>query len=64
MARVTCYAIIAIALVDFAYQRRNKLLDLRMTKQEVRDEMRNSGGRSADEGPHPLDAGSACRAAA
>ena len=44
MTRATCYAIIAIALVDFAYQRRNKLLDLRMTKQEVRDEMRNSEG--------------------
>lgn len=44
MARVTSYAIIAIALVDFAYQRRNKLLDLKMTKQEVRDEMRSSEG--------------------
>jgi flagellar biosynthesis protein FlhB len=44
MARVTCYAIIAIAVVDFAYQRRSKVLDLKMTKQEVRDEMRNSEG--------------------
>ena len=44
MARVTCYAVIAIAVVDFAYQRRSKLLDLKMTKQEVRDEMRNSEG--------------------
>jgi flagellar biosynthetic protein FlhB len=44
MARATCYAIIAIGLVDFMYQRRNKLLDLKMTKQEVRDEMRNSEG--------------------
>jgi flagellar biosynthetic protein FlhB len=44
MTRTTCYAIIAIAFVDFAYQRRNKLLDLRMTKQEVRDEVRNSEG--------------------
>ncbi|MBI5088969.1 MAG: EscU/YscU/HrcU family type III secretion system export apparatus switch protein [Actinobacteria bacterium] len=44
MTRTTCYAVIAIALVDFAYQRRTKLLDLRMTKQEVRDEVRNSEG--------------------
>ena len=44
MARVTCYAVIAIAMVDFAYQRRNRILDLRMTKQEVRDEMRSSEG--------------------
>ena len=44
MARGTCYAIIAIAMVDFVYQRRNKILDLRMTKQEVRDEMRSSEG--------------------
>lgn len=44
MIRVTCYAIIAIAVADFAYQRRNKILDLRMTRQEVRDEMRNSEG--------------------
>ncbi|MEK7423109.1 MAG: EscU/YscU/HrcU family type III secretion system export apparatus switch protein [Actinomycetota bacterium] len=44
MTRATCYAIIAIALADFAFQRRNKILDLRMTRQEVRDEMRNSEG--------------------
>jgi flagellar biosynthetic protein FlhB len=44
MARATCYAIIAIGVLDFAYQRRSKLLDLKMTKQEVRDEMRNAEG--------------------
>jgi flagellar biosynthetic protein FlhB len=44
MTRATCYAIIAIALADFAFQRRIKILDLRMTKQEVRDEYRNSEG--------------------
>lgn len=44
MTRTTCYAIIAIALMDFVYQRRNKLMDLKMTKQEVRDEMKNSEG--------------------
>jgi flagellar biosynthesis protein FlhB len=44
MTRATCYAIIVIALADFMYQRRSKLLDLRMTKQEIRDEMKNSEG--------------------
>lgn len=44
MTRATCYAIIVVALVDFGYERRSKLLDLRMTKQEVRDEMKNSEG--------------------
>ena len=44
MTRSTCYAIIAVALVDFGYQRRSRLMDLRMTKQEVRDEMKNSEG--------------------
>jgi flagellar biosynthetic protein FlhB len=42
--RVTCWALIVVGLFDFAYQRRSKLLDLKMTKQEVRDEMRNSEG--------------------
>ncbi|MFN8024305.1 MAG: flagellar biosynthesis protein FlhB [Acidimicrobiales bacterium] len=44
MTRSTCYAILAVAVVDFGYQRRSKIMDLRMTKQEVRDEMRNSEG--------------------
>ncbi len=44
MTRTTCYAILAIAIADFAFQRRIKILDLRMTKQEVRDEYRNSEG--------------------
>lgn len=44
MTRTTCYAILAIAVVDFAYQRRSKILDLKMTKQEVRDEYRNAEG--------------------
>ena len=44
MTRSVCYAIIVVALVDFMYQRRNKIMDLKMTKQEVRDEMRNSEG--------------------
>lgn len=44
MTRVVCYAVIVVALLDFGYERRSKLLDLRMTKQEVRDEMKNSEG--------------------
>ncbi len=44
MTRAICYAIIVVALVDFMYQRRSKVMDLKMTKQEVRDEMRNSEG--------------------
>ncbi|MCB0998712.1 MAG: EscU/YscU/HrcU family type III secretion system export apparatus switch protein [Ilumatobacteraceae bacterium] len=44
MTRTTCWAIIVISLADFAFQRRSKLLDLRMTKQEIRDEMKNSEG--------------------
>jgi flagellar biosynthesis protein FlhB len=44
MTRSVCYGIIVIALVDFMYQRRSKIMDLKMTKQEIRDEMRNSEG--------------------
>jgi flagellar biosynthesis protein FlhB len=44
MTRTTCYAIIAIALADYAFQRRIKILDLRMTKQEVRDEYKQAEG--------------------
>ncbi|MEY4231547.1 MAG: hypothetical protein RLZZ362_2396, partial [Actinomycetota bacterium] len=44
MTRSVCFAIIGIAFVDFLYQRRNKLLDLKMTKQEVRDEFRSTEG--------------------
>ncbi len=44
MTRATCYAIIVVALFDFLYQRRSRLLDLKMTKQEIRDEMRSSEG--------------------
>jgi flagellar biosynthetic protein FlhB len=44
MTRTICWAILVLAIVDYAYQRRNTILDLKMTKQEVRDEMRNSEG--------------------
>lgn len=44
MTRSVCFAVIVIALVDFVYQRRNRVLDLRMTKQEVREEARSTEG--------------------
>lgn len=44
MTRAIAWAVVAVGLFDFAFQRRNKILDLKMTKQEVRDEMRNSEG--------------------
>ncbi|MFZ4811069.1 MAG: EscU/YscU/HrcU family type III secretion system export apparatus switch protein [Ilumatobacteraceae bacterium] len=44
MVRTVSMAVVVIALIDFAYQKRSTLLDLKMTKQEVRDEMRSSEG--------------------
>lgn len=44
MIRSICWVILVISLLDFAFQRRQKVLDLKMTKQEVRDEMRSSEG--------------------
>jgi flagellar biosynthetic protein FlhB len=44
MARKIAWAGVTIGLVDYVYQRRSKLRDLRMTKQEVRDEMRMMEG--------------------
>ena len=44
MTRGIAWAVVGVGLFDFAFQRRNKILDLKMTKQEVRDEMRNSEG--------------------
>jgi flagellar biosynthetic protein FlhB len=44
LLRGTAWAVVVIGVLDYGIQRRNKLMDLRMTKQEVRDEMRNSEG--------------------
>ncbi|MEI6401014.1 MAG: EscU/YscU/HrcU family type III secretion system export apparatus switch protein [Actinomycetota bacterium] len=44
MTRAIAWAVVAVGLFDYAFQRRNKILDLKMTKQEVRDEMRSSEG--------------------
>jgi len=45
--RSVCWVVLLIALVDYAYQRRSHMKDLKMTKQEVRDEYRNSEGDPA-----------------
>lgn len=47
LIRSVCWVVLLIALVDYAYQRRSHMKDLKMTKQEVRDEMRNSEGDPA-----------------
>lgn len=44
MTRGVSWAVVGVGLFDYAFQRRNTLLDLKMTKQEVRDEMRSSEG--------------------
>ena len=44
MIRGACWVVLLIAIVDFGYQRRQYGRDLKMTKQEVRDEMRGSEG--------------------
>jgi flagellar biosynthetic protein FlhB len=44
MTRGVSWAVVGVGLFDYAFQRRNSILDLKMTKQEVRDEMRNSEG--------------------
>lgn len=44
MIRGTCWVVVGIAIVDYGYQRRQHMRDLRMTKQEIRDEMRNAEG--------------------
>jgi flagellar biosynthetic protein FlhB len=47
LIRGVCWIVLLIALVDYAYQRRSHMKDLKMTKQEVRDEMRSSEGDPA-----------------
>jgi flagellar biosynthetic protein FlhB len=42
--RAMCWAVLVVALLDYGFQRRQTLLDLKMTKQEVRDEYRNTEG--------------------
>jgi flagellar biosynthetic protein FlhB len=44
MTRGVSWAVVGVGLFDYAFQRRNSILDLKMTKQEVRDEMRSSEG--------------------
>lgn len=42
--RSVCWTVLGLAFVDYAVQRRRHKADLRMTKQEVKDEMRHSEG--------------------
>lgn len=44
MTRSIAWAVVGVGLFDYAFQRRSTILDLKMTKQEVRDEMRSSEG--------------------
>jgi flagellar biosynthesis protein FlhB len=44
MVRATAWAVLVISLVDYGYQRFQHRRDTRMTKQEIRDEMRQSEG--------------------
>jgi flagellar biosynthetic protein FlhB len=42
--RSVCWTVLALAFVDYAVQRRRHKTDLKMSKQEVKDEMRHSEG--------------------
>lgn len=44
LLRTVCWTVVLIALFDFAFQKRQGRRDMRMTKQEVRDEYRSSEG--------------------
>lgn len=44
MTRVVCWAVLVVAMADYVVQRREKMTNLMMTKQEVRDESKNSEG--------------------
>ncbi|MGH9135375.1 MAG: EscU/YscU/HrcU family type III secretion system export apparatus switch protein [Ilumatobacteraceae bacterium] len=44
LVRAIGWTVIAIAVADYAFQRRRHARELRMTRQEVRDEFRNSEG--------------------
>ena len=44
LIRAISWTVVAIALADFAFQRRKHSRDMKMTKQEIRDEMRGSEG--------------------
>ncbi len=44
MIRAACYAVIAVSVADYGVKKRNHRKDLMMTKQEIRDEMRQSEG--------------------
>ena len=44
LIRAISWTVVVIGLADYAFQKRRHMRDMRMTKQEVRDEMRGSEG--------------------
>ena len=44
LIRAIAWTVVAIALADYAFQKRKHMRDMKMTKQEIRDEMRGSEG--------------------
>ena len=44
LIRAISWTVVAIALADYAFQKRKHVRDMKMTKQEIRDEMRGSEG--------------------
>lgn len=44
MIRKICWVVLIVALVDYGWQKRQYRLDLKMSKQEVKDEAKNSEG--------------------
>ena len=44
MTRVVCWSVLVVAMADYVFQRREKMTNLMMSKQEVKDEAKNSEG--------------------
>lgn len=44
MIRKICWVVLIVAAVDYGYQKRQHRLDLKMSKQEIKDESKNSEG--------------------
>lgn len=44
MIRLVSWIVVAISVADYAFQKKQRIRDLRMTRQEVRDEVKNSDG--------------------
>ena len=44
MVRIVCWSVLVVAMADYVMQRREKMTNLMMSKQEVKDEAKNSEG--------------------